>query len=144
MLDARRELADLHGRAGQIDDQLAIYDELVELDPLDATLLVDRGAALYDAERGDEALRDFRAAAIADAELPEAAFNLGLLYLESGREDDAEAQLLRAVELRPEYAKAHYHLARIYRQRGDPRAAQHAAQTVQRNPAVSSGPASAP
>ena len=144
MLVARRELAEFYGRVERVEDQLRLYGELIDLDPLDATLLVDRGAALYRSERGEDALRDFRTAVIADAELPEAPFNLGLLYLEDGRDDDAETQLLRAIELRPDYAKAHYHLARVYRRRGDPRAAQHAAQAVQVNPAVSSGPAGAP
>jgi tetratricopeptide (TPR) repeat protein len=144
MLDARRELAEFYGRVGRVDDELTIYDELIDLDPLDATLLVDRGTVLYHAERREDALRDFRTAAIADAELPEAPFNLGLLYLENGRDDDAETQLLRAVELRPDYGKAHYHLARVYRRRGDPRAAKHAELAVQVNPAVSSGPPGAP
>ena len=144
MLVARRELAEFYGRVGRVDEQLARYGELIDLDPLDATLLVDRGTVLYHAERREDALRDFRTAAIADAELPEAAFNLGLLYLENGRDDDAETQLLRAVELRPDYAKAHYHLARVYRRRGDPRAAKHAEQAVQVGPAVSSGPPGAP
>ena len=140
MLSARRDLAELYGRVGRVDDELALYGELIELDPLDATLLVDRGVVLYRAQRRDDALRDFRAASIADAELPEAAFNLGLLYFESGRDGEAEGQLLRAIELRPDYAKAHFHLARVYRGRGDPRAATNAEKAVQGNPAVSSGP----
>jgi tetratricopeptide (TPR) repeat protein len=144
MLDARRELAEFYGRVGRVDDQLALYGELIDLNPMDATLLVDRGVTLYLAERGEDALGDFRAAAIADRELPEAPFNLGLLYLENGRDDDAETQLLRAVELRPDYAKAHFHLARVYRRQGDPRAAKHAELAVQVNPAVSSAPPGAP
>ena len=53
-------------------------------------------------------------------QLPEARLNLALIELRTGREDAAEQDLLRAVELRPDYAKAHFHLARLFRQRDDP------------------------
>ena len=140
MLAARRDLGDLYGRAGRLEDQLAVYDALIDLDPRDAGLLIDRGVALSRAERSEAALRDFRAAAIVDAELPEAAFNVGLLQLQAGQTDEAERNLHRAVELRPDYAKAHFHLARLYRQRGDPRAGLHAERAAELSPAVSSGP----
>jgi arylsulfatase A-like enzyme/Tfp pilus assembly protein PilF len=125
-LDWRRELAGLEVSLGQWEAALALYDELVVARPSDAELRLDRGVALLLAGRAAEAEADYRLAASIDEALPEAHFNLGLLELESGREAEAERDLLRAVELRPEYGKAHFHLARIYRRRGDPRAAAHA------------------
>jgi len=125
-LDWRRELAGLSISIGQLETALALYDELVVARPSDAELRLERGVALLLAGRAAEAEADYRLAASIDEALPEAHFNLGLLELESGREIEAERDLLRAVELRPEYGKAHFHLARIYRGRGDPRAAAHA------------------
>jgi arylsulfatase A-like enzyme/Flp pilus assembly protein TadD len=124
--EARRELADAYDVLGRLDDALALYDDLVALDPSDATLYVDRGAVLFRARRMAEAEADFRAAIALDDQLPEADFNLALLALGQERDSEAEPHLLRAVELRPDFAKAHFHLARLYRRRGDPRAAEHA------------------
>ena len=43
--------------------------------------------------------------------------NLGLILFKQGKLDDAEHYLLRAVELRPNYAKSHLYLGLLYRQR---------------------------
>ncbi len=65
-----------------------------------------------------------------DPSLPEPYLNLSLLELADGRDADAEAHLLRALEIKPDYQKAHFHLARLYAQRGDPRAREHAERAV--------------
>jgi tetratricopeptide (TPR) repeat protein len=43
--------------------------------------------------------------------------NLGLILFKQGKLDEAEQFLLRAVELRPNYAKSHLYLGLLYRQR---------------------------
>lgn len=43
--------------------------------------------------------------------------NLGLILFKQGKLDEAEHFLLRAVELRPNYAKSHLYLGILYRQR---------------------------
>src|SRR5947207_382205 len=43
--------------------------------------------------------------------------NLGLILFKQGKLDEAEHYLLRAVELRPNYAKSHLYLGLLYRQR---------------------------
>src|ERR1043166_4204059 len=43
--------------------------------------------------------------------------NLGLILFKQGKLDEAEQYLLRAVELRPNYAKSHLYLGLLYRQR---------------------------
>jgi uncharacterized protein (AIM24 family) len=43
--------------------------------------------------------------------------NLGLILFKQGNIEDAEQHLLRAIELRPNYAKSHLYLGLLYRQR---------------------------
>jgi arylsulfatase A-like enzyme/Flp pilus assembly protein TadD len=138
----RRELADLYGQLGRVGEALRLYEELIAVHPEDAGLLVDRGATLFDAGRFTEAEADYRHALALDDKLPEAAFNLALIELSDGREAQAEKHLLQAVELRPGYAKAHFHLAQIYRKRGDPRAGLHAELAVQASASTTRGPLS--
>ena len=119
-------LADLYSRLARLDDAIALYGQMLALRPADATLYVDRGSLWLQKGARDEAETDFRKAIELDERLPEAAFNLGLILLAEQKSNEAERWLLRAVESRPDYAKAHFHLARIYRERNDPRARDHA------------------
>jgi arylsulfatase A-like enzyme/Flp pilus assembly protein TadD len=136
----RRELADLYGALGRLDDAIGMYRELIAAHPGDATLYVDRGVTLFSMGRLREAEADYHKAISLDARLPEAAFNLALVELSDGRESEAEGHLQRALALRPDYAKAHFHLAQVYRKRGDPRAAEHAESAVQESGGVGRGP----
>src|SRR5947208_14817802 len=43
--------------------------------------------------------------------------NLGLILFKQGKLDEAEHYLLRAIELRPHYAKSHLYLGLLYRQK---------------------------
>src|SRR5258706_3301470 len=43
--------------------------------------------------------------------------NLGLILFKQGKLDESEQFLLRAIELRPNYAKSHLYLGLLYRQR---------------------------
>src|SRR5262249_42835163 len=114
----------------RLEDARAEYDRMLEVDPANAALLVERGATQAKLGRSTEAERDYRDAIALPAPPPEAFLDLALLELASGRDQDAETHLLRALELRPGYRKAHFHLARLYRRRGDPRANEHAEQIV--------------
>lgn len=126
----RRQLADLYGTLDRPADALVQYDVLVAGDPADAGLLVDRGVTRAALGRWDDAAADYRQALVLDESLPEAHLNLALAELRAGHDDAAEAHLLRAVALRPDYRKAHFHLARLYGRRGDSRGALHADQAA--------------
>ena len=121
-----RELADLYLRSKKADRALPLYDELIARAPDDASLYLSRGAARHEAgdPAGGEA--DYRQALSLDDGIPELHYNLALVEQAAGREDQAERHLQRAVVIRPDYPKAHLFLARIYDERGDPRAALHA------------------
>ncbi len=137
----RRALADLYGELGRPVDALALYAEMISVNARDATLFVDRGVTLFVLGRRAEAEADYRRALALDDTLPEAVFNLALLELAAGREDEAEEHLLQAVGLRPDYAKAHFHLARIFSKRGDPRGVFHAEEAARASTKVSASQA---
>ena len=53
----------------------------------------------------------------------EAAYGLGLVMLEEGREDEAAAEFSKTLSLYPDYAEAHYDLAMWHVRRGESKAA---------------------
>ncbi|MGH7805176.1 MAG: tetratricopeptide repeat protein, partial [Candidatus Binatia bacterium] len=121
-----RELASVYERLGRLAKALETYERMIALNSKDAALFVDRGALLLRMGKKNDAEADFRKAITLDEKLPEANLDLAVVLLGDGRRDEAEKLLLRALEARPDYAKAHFHLARAYREAGDPRAALHA------------------
>jgi len=129
--DVRRELADLYDSLRRSEEALALYNALISVSPEDATLWVDRGTTHFRLRHLPEAEQDFREAISRDSNLPEAHLDLGLVTLATGRDAEAETEFTRAIELRPDFAKAHFHLARIYQRRDDPRAAFHAERAAQ-------------
>jgi tetratricopeptide (TPR) repeat protein len=139
------EMAYLYRDLDRDADALQAFQLLVENQPADAALLVERGAARWRMRDIEGASADYTAAIALDPTLPEAHFNLGLIEGMKGRLDQAEARFQKAVSLRPNYAKAHLQLANLYRSRKDPRAAEHAERAASSSgnfPGVSSGPAS--
>lgn len=54
---------------------------------------------------------------------PEVHSNFGSFLIDLKRLDEAEPYLKRALELRPHYGKASFHLGRLYFEKGDPQAA---------------------
>jgi tetratricopeptide (TPR) repeat protein len=121
-----RDLVAVYERLGRMNKALETYERMIGMNAKDAGLLVDRGALVLRIGKKAEAESDFRKALALDEKLPEANLNLAIVLLGDGRRDEAEKLLLRALEARPDYAKAHFHLARAYREAGDPRAAEHA------------------
>jgi tetratricopeptide (TPR) repeat protein len=54
----------------------------------------------------------------------DAHYQLGLLYEDESRQDNAIREYQLSVRLRPEFAKAHYRLAHLYEKKGQPQLAQ--------------------
>ena len=127
---SRFALAKIYRRLGRLDDALAQSEMLISIDASDPAFFVERGLVHHRASRLAEAEADYRRALSLDATLPETYLNLALVELATDRDPEAEGHLLRAIELRPDYAKAHFHLARIYARRGDPRAGEHSERAI--------------
>ena len=82
-----------------------------------------------DLKRGLEFLKQSAALAPND---PDSQFELGNVYFEMGRWNDALACYQRAVRLKPDLTDAHYRLFRAYRRAGEPKRAEQALETYQK------------
>ena len=142
-MEVRRQLADIYAESGQFKEALASYDMVLIGNPADAATIADRAIVLTRTGQVKEAEEAYKQALEIDAELPEAMFNLALLELQRDAEADAEQHLLSAVKLRPDFRKAHAHLAIIYGRREDPREEHHSKLAVlpEDNPLPGSPPA---
>ena len=121
-------LADLHQRNEDPASACAVYDILVSLRPENPGLWLNRGGCHAALGERPAARIDYEKSLALDPRLAEGYLNLALLDLAEGNATDAEARLLEAVRWQPGNAKAHFHLARIYKDRADSRAAFHAEQ----------------
>jgi len=83
---------------GQLEKSTSAYESALGLDADHATARINYGWNLYEFGRLDEAAAQFERV-LATRESSVAAFNLGLVYLELGRDEQAEEMYGRAVEV---------------------------------------------
>ena len=79
-----------------------------------AAILVNAGALLRELVRLPEAIERLREATRQDPSLAPARYNLGLTLYEVGQADQAEPELLKAIELDPTFQAAHSTLLCLY------------------------------
>jgi tetratricopeptide (TPR) repeat protein len=79
-------------------DAQTLFDEAVQADPTDALATYYRGLARARLGRAGEAIADLERAIELRPDLPHAALDLGILYLEQERFEQAELWLRRAVQ----------------------------------------------
>lgn len=92
--------------------------------PQDWRALFEQASAFHSQGRLEEALDGYRAVLAQFPDLPEAFFNMGLIFL--GRKNghsEATSVFLKAIDLKPQWTEAHYNLAQAYEQAGMPEAA---------------------
>ncbi len=70
-----------------------------------------RGLSAQNAGRRSEAEEDYRRSLAADPDRPEVLNNLGVLYLQQNRFEEAKALFAKAISRSPSYARAHLNLA---------------------------------
>ena len=70
-----------------------------------------KGLAAQNAGRRSDAEEDYRRSLEADPDRPEVLNNLGVLYLQQNRFDEAKALFAKAITRSPSYARAHLNLA---------------------------------
>jgi tetratricopeptide (TPR) repeat protein len=102
-----------------LDQVVAAYKKVVELNPGAAGAFVNLGTIYYRARRFAEAEQYYKEAVRADDRYPLAEFNLGNLYDEQGRLAEAVAHYQRALALNPQYGDAHFNLALLSERTGE-------------------------
>jgi len=113
------------------DDAIKGYDRVLAANPRNAQARFERAWAMAQAGRDDDAIQAFAEMAQDFPELPEPHNNLALLYAKRGDLKRAEAELLTAIQVKPDFAVAYTNLGDVYSQL----ASQSYAEALRRNPA---------
>jgi tetratricopeptide (TPR) repeat protein len=98
---------------------MSLYQLSLKADPDHLEARINLGRLLHLAGRLAEAERVYRVGAKAD---PFIAFNLAVVLEDLEREPDAIAAYREALAIDPQFADAHYNLARLYERAKDPKA----------------------
>jgi Flp pilus assembly protein TadD len=111
---ALANLAAIQVEAKHYDAAEATVKQALALDPEDAYTLYIQGLLKFQQSKFDEALISLSHSAILDPDNPEVQNYLGMALAEKGMRGPAETAFRKAVELQPDYARAHYNLAVFY------------------------------
>jgi Tfp pilus assembly protein PilF len=98
-------LAKIFGDEGKLELAAVYYREGLKRKPQSALPYDNLGVILVKLKRPDEALKEFAAAAQADATAAEPHFLMGRLLLQRGKDEDAVVQLRQAMKLDPNNAE---------------------------------------
>jgi tetratricopeptide (TPR) repeat protein len=134
-IEAWRRLSAVNANLQRWSEAFSAIENALLLAPGSRQLRLDR-ASLF-AQHGDDAvaLAEFESLARESSDSPGLFVHLATLLAAAGRVDEAEAQLLRALELWPVDAPVHAQLARLRWQRGDGLlATHHVSEAIQRYP----------
>lgn len=100
-------------KAGQIDEALAVFQQLVVANPIDPQIQTYLGVAYNSKNDKLHAIAAFERAANLQ-ETPQAYYNLGQVYEQSHRVDEAIRQYRMAIEIDAGYAPAQQALDRLH------------------------------
>ena len=103
-----------------IDRAVAAYEKAIELDPGQASSLVNLGTIHYNQQDWPKAEDCYRRALKVRPDYALAHFNLGNLYDETGQWHKALEQYLAALSAQPGYPDAHYNIALLHQSHGEP------------------------
>ena len=109
--------------AGEKHRAIALYEEILDLDPGYAPASINLGTLHFHLRQYGRAEEFYRRATEADPGYVLAYFDLGNVLDELERLDESIAAYRQAVALAPRYADAHYNLALAYERKGLPRPA---------------------
>ncbi len=107
----------------RVNEASALYDQILEIDPLHAPACINLGTILYNQRQFSRAEELYRRATEADPGYALAFFDLGNVLDEVHRLPDAIEAYRTAVRVAPNYADAHYNLALAYERTGERRKA---------------------
>jgi Tfp pilus assembly protein PilF/glutathione synthase/RimK-type ligase-like ATP-grasp enzyme len=126
-LDLRFARACLLEDLGRLAGAKRDYARILAGDPCHRGALINAATMAYVDGRTTEALGLYRRAVAAHPADPAALVNLGNVLADTGAWDESRAHYERALAVEPDHAIAHYVLARLLEERGDPAAAAHRA-----------------
>jgi tetratricopeptide (TPR) repeat protein len=109
--------------AGEKQRAIALYEEIIALDPEYAAAYINLGTLHFHLRQYSRAEESYRRATQADTGYVLAYFDLGNVLDELERPEESIAAYRKAVALAPRYADAHYNLALAYERKGQSRAA---------------------
>lgn len=109
--------------AGDKPGAIALYEEILLLDPQYAAAAINLGTLYFHLREFGRAEEYYRRATVADPGYVLAYFDLGNVLDELDRLDESIAAYRQAIALSPGYADAHYNLALALEHQGEPRAA---------------------
>jgi tetratricopeptide (TPR) repeat protein len=109
--------------AGEKQRAIALYEEILNLDPDYAAASINLGTIYFHLRQYGRAEELYRSATVADPSYVLAYFDLGNVLDELERLDESIAAYAKAVTLSPAYADAHYNLALAYERCGQERPA---------------------
>lgn len=102
------------------DNALTVYRAALDLDPANAKIHCNLGFLHWGKGDTDEAIKEYELAIEYDKTYDIAYNNLGVIYLDDlGRVQQAADLFTRAIEYNPNYALAHFNLARAISVKGD-------------------------
>jgi len=113
--DAGMKPAQKAANEKRYDEAIAGFDRVLAANPRNAQARFQRAWAMAKAGHDDEAIQAFAEMAQDFPELPEPHNNLALLYAKRGDLKRAEAELLLAIEAKPDYAISYSNLGDVYR-----------------------------
>lgn len=103
-----------------IDNALQIYKNALDLDPENAKIHCNLGFLYWGKGDLDEAIKEYQLAIKYDPNYDIAYNNMGVIYLDDlGRVKEAKDLFIKSVECNPNYALAHFNLARAISITGD-------------------------
>lgn len=106
---------------GEKNRAIAIYEEILEIDPQYAAACINLGTLFFHLRQYARAEELYRRATEVDPGYVLAYFDLGNVLDELERLDESIAAYIKAVTLSPRYADAHYNLALAYERIGQSR-----------------------
>ena len=119
-LAARNDLGAQYLKLKRLDEAEKLFQAVLEEDPKNFNAKFNLGLVRVERKSYLEAISELRQAIVIDSTRPVARLWLGFALLESGDPASAETELTKALVMGgSECVAAHYHLARIYRARGD-------------------------
>ena len=105
-------------QVGQLGEAIALYEQILLLQPNFAEVHNNRGLALAELDRPEEAVASYARAAAIKPDNPETLCNWGVALAQFEKWDEAEAKFRRAIAAYPGFPGAHNNLGLILKERG--------------------------